>query len=292
MLKTKRGGLGRGFESLLGEAARDVIAQPEFEALKQIDAAKIRPGIYQPRKVFHDDTLQELAQSIAEHGILQPLVVRPVADSQYEIIAGERRFRASQIAGLTKIPCVVKNYSDQQALAVALIENLQRSDLNILEVASALQQLVQDFNLTHEKAAQLVGRSRSSVTNILRLLELSQPVKDVLYSGEIEMGHARAMLTLSESQQKMLLAEMLARKYSVRQIEARVKQLQTTPDLPPLPKPRDVNIDALEERLGNYLGYPVAIRDNGKGRGRVVLKYNSLDELDGILAKWGFDAAE
>ncbi len=291
MLKTKRGGLGRGFESLLGEAARDVIAQPEFEALKQIDAAKIRPGIYQPRKVFHDDTLQELAQSIAEHGILQPLVVRPVA-SQYEIIAGERRFRASQIAGLTKIPCVVKNYSDQQALAVALIENLQRSDLNILEVASALQQLVQDFNLTHEKAAQLVGRSRSSVTNILRLLELSQPVKDALYSGEIEMGHARAMLTLSESQQKMLLAETLARKYSVRQIEARVKQLQTTPDLPPLPKPRDVNIDALEERLGNYLGYPVAIRDNGKGRGRVVLKYNSLDELDGILAKWGFDAAE
>ena len=292
MLKTKRGGLGRGFESLLGEAARDVIAQPEFEALKQIDAAKIRPGIYQPRKVFHDDTLQELAQSIAEHGILQPLVVRPVADSQYEIIAGERRFRASQIAGLTKIPCVVKNYSDQQALAVALIENLQRSDLNILEVASALQQLVQDFNLTHEKAAQLVGRSRSSVTNILRLLELSQPVKDALYSGEIEMGHARAMLTLSESQQKMLLAETLARKYSVRQIEARVKQLQTTPDLPPLPKPRDVNLDALEERLGNYLGYPVAIRDNGKGRGRVVLKYNSLDELDGILAKWGFDAAE
>ena len=275
MLKTKRGGLGRGFESLLGEAARDVIAQPEFEALKQIDAAKIRPGIYQPRKVFHDDTLQELAQSIAEHGILQPLVVR-----------------ASQIAGLTKIPCVVKNYNDQQALAVALIENLQRSDLNILEVASALQQLVQDFNLTHEKAAQLVGRSRSSVTNILRLLELSQPVKDALYSGEIEMGHARAMLTLSESQQKMLLAETLARKYSVRQIEARVKQLQTTPDLPPLPKPRDVNIDALEERLGNYLGYPVAIRDNGKGRGRVVLKYNSLDELDGILAKWGFDAAE
>ena len=130
------------------------------------------------------------------------------------------------------------------------------------------------------------------MTNILRLLELSQPVKDALYSGEIEMGHARAMLTLSESQQKMLLAETLARKYSVRQIEARVKQLQTTPDLPPLPKPRDVNIDALEERLGNYLGYPVAIRDNGKGRGRVVLKYNSLDELDGILAKWGFDAAE
>ena len=129
-----------------------------------------------------------MAQSIAEHGILQPLVVRPVADSQYEIIAGERRFRASQIAGLTKIPCVVKNYSDQQALAVALIENLQRSDLNILEVASALQQLVQDFNLTHEKAAQLVGRSRSSVTNILRLLELSQPVKDALYSGEIEWG--------------------------------------------------------------------------------------------------------
>ena len=291
MLKTKRGGLGRGFESLLGEAARDVIAQPEFEALKQIDAAKIRPGIYQPRKVFHDDTLQELAQSIAEHGILQPLVVRPVA-SQYEIIAGERRFRASQIAGLTKIPCVVKNYSDQQALAVALIENLQRSDLNILEVASALQQLVQDFNLTHEKAAQLVGRSRSSVTNILRLLELSQPVKDALYNNGIEMGHARAMLTLSESQQKTLLAEALARKYSVRQIEARVKQIQQAPDQPPPPKLRDINIDALEERLSGHLGYPVAIRDNGKGRGRVVLKYNNLDELDGILAKWGFNNGE
>ena len=288
MLKTKRGGLGRGFESLLGEAARDVIAQPEFEALKQIDAAKIRPGIYQPRKVFHDDTLQELAQSIAEHGILQPLVVRPIADGQYEIIAGERRFRASQIAGLTKIPCVVKNYTDQQALAVALIENLQRSDLNILEVATALQQLVQDFKLTHEKAAELVGRSRSAVTNILRLLELSEPVKEALYNNDIEMGHARAMLTLAASQQKLLLTETLERGYSVRQIEARVRQLQKNPDASPNPPPRDVNIHALEDRLSDFLGYPVAIRHGKQGRGSVTLKYSNLDELDGILAKWGF----
>ena len=292
MLKTKRGGLGRGFESLLGEAARDVIAQPEFEALKQIDAAKIRPGIYQPRKVFHDDTLQELAQSIAEHGILQPLVVRPVADSQYEIIAGERRFRASQIAGLTKIPCVVKNYSDQQALAVALIENLQRSDLNILEVASALQQLVQDFNLTHEKQHNSsAARARLSPTSCA-CYELSQPVKDALYSGEIEMGHARAMLTLSESQQKMLLAETLARKYSVRQIEARGK---TTANHA---RPAAVTQTARRQyrragRTSRQL--PRLPRRHPRQRqraGRVVLKYNSLDELDGILAKWGFDAAE
>ena len=220
MQKPKRGGLGRGFESLLGEAARDVIAQPEFEALKQIDAAKIRAGVYQPRKVFHDAALQELAQSIAEHGILQPLVVRPISDGQYEIIAGERRFRASRIAGLTKIPCVVKNYTDQQALAVALIENLQRSDLNILEVATALQQLVQDFKLTHEKAAELVGRSRSAVTNILRLLELSEPVKEALYNNDIEMGHARAMLTLAAPQQKLLLTETLERMHPPARLRA------------------------------------------------------------------------
>ena len=288
MQKPKRGGLGRGFESLLGEAARDVIAQPEFEALKQIDAAKIRAGVYQPRKVFHDAALQELAQSIAEHGILQPLVVRPISDGQYEIIAGERRFRASRIAGLTKIPCVVKNYTDQQALAVALIENLQRSDLNILEVATALQQLVQDFKLTHEKAAELVGRSRSAVTNILRLLELSEPVKEALYNNDIEMGHARAMLTLAASQQKLLLTETLERGYSVRQIEARVRQLQKNPDASPSPPPRDINIDALEDRLSDFLGYPVAIRHGKQGRGSVTLKYSNLDELDGILAKWGF----
>ena len=244
MQKPKRGGLGRGFESLLGEAARDVIAQPEFEALKQIDAAKIRAGVYQPRKVFHDAALQELAQSIAEHGILQPLVVRPISDGQYEIIAG-----------LIKIPCVVKNYTDQQALAVALIENLQRSDLNILEVATALQQLVQDFKLTHEKAAELVGRSRSAVTNILRLLELSEPVKEALYNNDIEMGHARAMLTLAAPQQKLLLAETLERGYSVRQIEARVRQLQKNPDASPNPPPRDVNIHALEDRLSDFLGF-------------------------------------
>ncbi|MDO4642430.1 MAG: ParB/RepB/Spo0J family partition protein [Cardiobacteriaceae bacterium] len=289
MLKNKRGGLGRGIESLLGEVARDVIAQPEFEALKQIDAANIRAGIYQPRKVFHDAALQELAQSIAEHGILQPLVVRPINEGKYEIIAGERRFRASQIAGLTKIPCVVKNYTDQQALAVALIENLQRSDLNILEVANALQRLVQNFSLTHEKAAQLVGRSRSSITNTLRLLELSEPVKDALYKGEIEMGHGRAMLTLSESQQKILLAETLGRRYSVRQIEMRVKQLQRNEAITPAPvKTRDVNIDALENRLSDFLGYSVTIRHNNKGQGKLVLKYNNLDELDGILAKWQF----
>lgn len=177
MKANKKKGLGRPFNTLISDIGQEVLEQPHVEVLKQIDVARIRAGVYQPRRRFDEEALNELALSIAEHGILQPLVVRPIGDDRYEIIAGERRFRAGQQAGLSKVPCVVRHYDDRQALAVALIENLQRSDLNALEVAQGLQRLVSDFSLTHENIAQLVGRSRSAVSNTLRLLELSEPVK-------------------------------------------------------------------------------------------------------------------
>lgn len=290
MVKSKRAGLGRGFDSLLGDLGRNVLEQPEGEILRKIDIQQIRPGKYQPRKRFNDIDLAELAQSIAEHGILQPLVVRPVGHEIYEIIAGERRFRAGQSIGLTQLPCVVKHYTDQQALAIALIENLQRSDLNALEIATALQQLIKDFRLTHEKAAQLVGRSRSSVTNILRLLDLNESVQDALRNGEIEMGHARAMHSLSDSQQQMVLAETIKHQYSVRQIENRVRQLHKNQISPIITATVSENVDiqALETRLSDFFGHQVIIKHGGRGQGKVVLKYGNLDELDDILSKWGF----
>lgn len=290
----KRAGLGRGFDALLGDLGRKVLEQPENETLKQIDIRQIRAGKYQPRKHFNDVALQELAQSIAEHGILQPLVVRPAGHEKYEIIAGERRFRAGKSVGLTQVPCIIKHYSDQQALAIALIENLQRSDLNILEVAVALQQLIGDFNLTHEKAAKLVGCSRSSVTNILRLLDLSETVQSALRNGDIEMGHARAMHSLNDSQQKLILAETVKHQYSVRQIEIRVRQLhkKQLTEVITENSSANINLNALENRLSDFLGHQIMIKHDNNGQGKVVIKYSDLDELDNILAKWGFRDTE
>lgn len=286
----KKRGLGRSLDALIGDIGQSVLEQPEFEALKQIDVARIEPGRYQPRKRFDDEALHELAHSIAEHGILQPLVVRPIGGERYEIIAGERRFRAGQQAGLSRVPCVVKNYDDRQALAVALIENLQRSDLNVLEVAQGLQQLVEDFALTHDRVAQLVGRSRSSVTNTLRLLALGRNAKKALGEGAIEMGHARAMLALSEAEQNALLAEVLRKHLTVRQTEQRVKQLMSGAAQAPAAEAHDgkADIAVLEHELSTFLGAKIAINHKKKGHGKLVLKYENIDELERILALWGF----
>lgn len=286
MKQQKKRALGRPIEALISDIGQEVLEQPQVEVLKQIDVARIRAGIYQPRRHFDEEALNELAQSIAEHGILQPLVVRPIEGDHYEIIAGERRFRAGQQAGLSKVPCVVRPYNDRQALAIALIENLQRSDLNVLEVAHGLQRLAEDFSLTHENIAQLVGRSRSAVSNTLRLLDLSEPVKKALGEDRIEMGHARALLTLTDAEQHALLEEILARHLTVRQTEARVRAVREgQPEKPPATQQAD--IAALEERLSAHMAAQVSVQHRRNGAGRVVLNYRNLDELDAILAKWG-----
>lgn len=286
MNKNKKRALRHGLDALLSGVGQEALHQPDFEVLKQIDVSRIRAGVYQPRRRFDEEALNELARSIAEHGILQPLVVRPVDDEKYEIIAGERRFRAGQQAGLAKFPCVVKHYDDRQALAVALIENLQRSDLNALEVAQGLHRLAEDFSLTHESIAQLVGRSRSAVSNTLRLLELSEPVKKALGDDRIEMGHARALLSLPDAQQQAVLNEIMARHLTVRQTEARVRALREGVPTK-MAAERPVDIDALEQRISEFMSASVSLQHQQKGNGKLILKYRDLDELDSILAKWG-----
>ncbi|WP_072576592.1 ParB/RepB/Spo0J family partition protein [Suttonella ornithocola] len=289
-MSSRKGGLKKNLGDLLGDIGRDVLEQPELESLKEIDISRIQAGKYQPRRNFNELALNELAQSISEHGILQPLVVRPIAHEKYEIIAGERRFRAGQQAGLSKVPCVIKNYNDKQALAVALIENLQRADLNILEIAEGLQQLVKDFQLTHERVAQLIGRSRSAISNTLRLLELSEPVKKSLGAGEIEMGHARAMLSLNTAIQQKLLAEIKQKNMTVRQTESRVKVLLSGADDIKKEKAsiKDTDILSLEDKISEFMGYSVAINHQKKGNGKIILKYKNLDELEAIFEKWGY----
>lgn len=288
MANQKHRGLNRGLEHLLGDLGQEVLDQPAPEMLRELPISELQAGKYQPRQHFDDAMLSELASSIAEHGILQPLVVRSIGKDKYEIIAGERRFRAAQQVGLKTVPSVVKNYTDKQAIAVALIENLQRSDLNVLEVAVGLQKLVDDFTLTHERVAQLVGRSRSSVTNLLRLLDLSETAKKALQDGQMEMGHARALLSLNAAQQEMLTNEIIAKKLTVRDAEKRVRQMKKPLDKAPKKLGKNTDIAALENTLSDFMGFNVAINPKKKGGGKLVLKYKNLDELDAILAKWGY----
>lgn len=288
----KKGGLGRGLNALIGEMGQGVLDAPEVETLKYIAVDKIRAGVYQPRKHFADEALKELALSIAEHGILQPLVVRALTQGDYEIIAGERRFRAAQQAGLVKVPCVVKHYDDKQALAVALIENLQRSDLNVLEVAEGLSRLVAEFSLTHEQTAKLIGRSRSSVSNTLRLLELSEPIKQALKEGVIEMGHARALLSLPEDKQRQVLEEMVRKNYTVRQTEQRVRQILQPEEVHPNALPAQETFKEMAHALAQHIGAKVKILHQAKGDGKVVLNYQDMAHLQQILAKLGYDGAE
>lgn len=277
-MNTKRKGLGRGLDALLGgdEAPRD--------ALATLPVARIRPGRYQPRTKMDQEALAELAASIKSQGLMQPVLVRPVDRDRYELIAGERRWRASQMAGLQEIPALVREVADESALAMSLIENIQRENLNPMEEAAGLQRLVDEFRMTHEQAADAVGRSRSATTNLLRLLRLAKPVQGMVMEGVLEMGHARALLALEGARQVEAAKRIAARGMSVRETEALVGKLQrgqtTRRSAPP-----DRDLARLEEEVSSHLGTTVEIRPGSKGRGRIIVQYSNLDHLDQLLKK-------
>ncbi|MGD8380245.1 MAG: ParB/RepB/Spo0J family partition protein [Gammaproteobacteria bacterium] len=290
-MATKRRGLGRGLDALLSGSAGEGRAEIERESeLRDLPVDLLQPGKYQPRVDMHAETLQELADSIRSQGVVQPIVVRPVGEGRFEIIAGERRWRAAQIAGLHEIPTVIRQVPDQAAIAMALIENIQRENLNPLEEANALKRLIDEFEMTHQQASEAVGRSRASVSNLLRLLELEAAVRRRVETGELEMGHARALLALKGKAQVEAAARVAGKGLSVRETEALVRRLQEgdKPGASAAARPaQDPDIRRLQDDLSERLGARVNIQQGAKGKGRLTIAYNSLDELDGILEKIG-----
>jgi ParB family chromosome partitioning protein len=279
MHMAKLKGLGRGLDALLSgnEEHAD-------HAQNELPIALLKPGRFQPRTRMDPQSIAELADSIRAQGLIQPILVRPVENGKFEIIAGERRWRASQLAGLTKVPVVVRAVPDQSALAMALIENIQREDLNPLEEATGIQRLINEFDMTHEAAAQAVGRSRSAVTNLLRLLNLSKAVQDLLMQGKIEMGHARALLSLDGPRQAELAQQIISQNLSVREAEQLVGHGTTAPGKTPRKRQRkDRDLQALEEELSEILGTAVSFKTLRGGRGKLTIDYASLDQLDNVL---------
>ena len=297
-MATKRPSLGRGLEALLSGSTATVPDETEsgppstgersHEELARIPVDLLQRGRYQPRLDLRPESLQELADSIRAQGVVQPIIVRPLAvrpgePVRYEIIAGERRWRAAQMAGLADLPAVIRRVTDEAAVAMSLIENIQRENLNPLEEARALDRLIREFDMTHQTAADAVGRSRVAVSNLLRLLELADDVKHLVEQRQLEMGHARALLGLTLARQQSEVAQLVARKgLSVRETEALVRRLANPP---PAAEPRreDPNIRRLEQDLAGKLGARVHCQHTASGRGKLVINYNSLDELDGIL---------
>ncbi len=286
-MAVKKRGLGRGLDALLGgnvvAAVQEQAASAPQSELQQLPLEIIQRGKYQPRRDMDPQSLEELAQSIKAQGVMQPIVVRPIAKGRYEIIAGERRWRASQQAGLDKIPALVRDIPDETAIALALIENIQREDLNPIEEAIALQRLQQEFELTQQQVADAVGKSRTAVTNLLRLISLPEDVKVMLSHGDLEMGHARALLGLPVERQIEGARFIVARGLSVRQAEALVRQWLNETSKKTTKVTNDPDIKRLEQKLAERLGSPVAIKHNKKGKGELVIRYNSLDELQGVL---------
>jgi len=287
-MAVKKRGLGRGLDALLSgptvSALEEQAVKIDLKELQHLPVELIQRGKYQPRRDMDPQALEELAHSIRSHGVMQPIVVRPVGDERYEIIAGERRWRATQQAGLDTIPAMVREVPDEAAIAMALIENIQREDLNPLEEALALQRLQQEFELTQQQVADAVGKSRVTVANLLRLITLPEAIKTMLGHGDLEMGHARALLGLEENRQEEGARHVVARGLTVRQTEALVRQwLSDKPD-PVEPGKPDPDIARLEQRLAERLGSAVQIRHGTKGKGQLVIRYNSLDELQGVLA--------
>jgi ParB family chromosome partitioning protein len=309
----KKRGLGRGLDALLGGSNRGLatatldssessgvdeittISSSDSSTsssinqktgdLREIPIDLLQPGKYQPRIDMHQDSLQDLANSIKAQGVLQPIVVRGIGEGRYEIIAGERRWRAAQLAELHQVPAVVRDVPDEAAIAMALIENIQRENLNPIEEASALERLIEEFELTHQQAADAVGRSRAAVSNLLRLLSLNPDVRKLLEHGDLEMGHARALLTLGGDAQSKAAREVVARGLSVRETEQLVNRSKDSSDkAKPKASKMDPNIQRLQNELAEKLGAPVAVQHASNGKGKVVINYNTLDELDGILA--------
>ena len=291
----KKRGLGRNLDVFLSHAK--IVKTPDAPTattaplvstaneLRHLPIEILQRGRYQPRKDFAHEQLQELANSIRSQGIIQPLIVRKVADDRFEIVAGERRWRAAQLAGLTEVPTIIKDIPDETALAVALIENIQRENLNPLEEAFALQRLIDEFNLTQQEVAEAVGKSRTTVTNLLRLLGLQPAVKTLLENGEIEMGHARALLALNDHAQGQAAKTVVTKHLSVRETEELVRNWHK-PQLAATQNNKVLNPDIrhLQKSLSDKLGAQVVLQHGSKNNGKLIIRYNSLDELDGILA--------
>jgi ParB family chromosome partitioning protein len=285
MTTKKRRGLGRGLGSLIGDVNNITQASREERdrGLNELPVERIERGRYQPRVHFDQGALEELAESIKAQGVVQPVVVRPVG-SGYELLAGERRWRAARMAGLETIPAVIRDLDDQAAAAIGLIENIQREDLNPLEEARALERLIEEFGLTHQEVAEAVGRSRVGVSNLLRLLELNGDVKQMVEEGKLEMGHARALLAVKGSQQSALAQRVADRGLSVRETEALVRAVNEPKAAGPVATDLDPDIRRLQDDLSDRLGAVIKIQHGKDGKGKVVIHYNTTDELDGILA--------
>ena len=279
MIKMK--GLGRGLDALLSGSDR-----PQGDEQRNLPVERMKPGKYQPRTHMEEGALMELAASIKSQGVMQPILVRAVDSTpgaeRYEIVAGERRWRAAKLAGLTEVPVLVRSIPDEQALAMALIENIQRENLNPLEEAQGLQRLIDEFGLTHQEAADAVGRSRPAASNLLRLLQLTAPVQELLMTGRIDMGHARALLPIASGQQLGLAQRIVQKGLSVRETERLVQQLLSPPVKSP-EKKMDRDLLRLQEELSDGLGANVAIRTNKKGAGKLTIEFDGLDQLDGLI---------
>ena len=301
-MSAKKRGLGRGLDALLSsskpapsannqqqataatEQVSDVVAEQSKGELQKLAIEFLQSGKYQPRKDMSEEALEELASSIRAQGIIQPIVVRQIGADKYEIIAGERRWRAAQLAKLDTVPCIIKDVPDEAAVAIALIENIQREDLNAMEEAIALNRLLNEFELTHQQVAEAVGKSRTTVTNLLRLNNLNEDVKILLEHGDIEMGHARCLLALEGEAQSDAARLAVAKALTVRETEKLVRSI-----LEPAPKKemqeKDPDVKQLEQKLAENLGAKVEINYNKKGKGKLVISYTTLDELDGILSR-------
>ena len=273
-------GLGRGLDALLGGAETK-----EGERLLTLPVESLQPGKYQPRTQMDETALVELSDSIKSEGLMQPILARAIPGGRYEIIAGERRWRASQLAGLREVPVLVREVADASALKMALIENIQRENLNPLEEAHGIQRLIQEFAMTHQTAAESVGRSRTAVTNLLRLLNLAKPVQAQLMAGELDMGHARALLALNHAKQTEAANEIVRRGLSVREAEHLAGRMLQAKEAEKKPVHKDRDVQRLEEGLTEKLGAKVSIHSNQKGAGKLTIEFASLDQLDGILKR-------
>lgn len=287
-MSAKKRGLGRGLDALLAtsqSASRQQQDTPVAQSeLSKLPIEYLQPGKYQPRKDMSPEALEELASSIRSQGVIQPIVVRQIDENRYEIIAGERRWRASQLAQLDVVPCLIKNVPDEAAVAIALIENIQREDLNAMEEAQALDRLMKEFELTHGEVAEAVGKSRTTVTNLLRLNNLNEDVKLLVEHGDIEMGHARALLALDGEAQSLAAQTVSGKGLTVRDTEKLVRKL-LEPAKPKAEKKLDPDVQGLVTRLSESLGAQVNIDHNAKGKGKLVINFNDLDQLDGILSR-------
>ncbi|HAB08276.1 MAG TPA: chromosome partitioning protein ParB [Alcanivorax sp.] len=303
MAAKRKRGLSKGLDALLssneayqrqpeevsvegdGEASEQQAQRPPRDGdLRHLPVELMQRGRYQPRKDMSADALEELAESIRAQGVMQPIVVRPLGDNRYEIIAGERRWRAAQMAELDAIPAVIREVPDEAAIAMSLIENIQRENLNPMEEALALSRLKEEFGLTHQQVADAVGKSRAMVTNLLRLMSLEADVKKLLEHGDLEMGHARALLSLTGAKQVEAARTVVAKGLSVRQTETLVREFEKEKPVKPAPAKEDPNVRHLINDLSDRLGAPVQIQQGNAGKGKLVISYNNLDELDGILA--------